>query len=182
VTDSRAEGVRVAYPLFHAGGGGSTPTSALQLYFRETDLKTAKALIRLWHSRLPRCGPACRVAYVAEFDGLFFAAATWERSKARLLPQTTCLELARLAVAPDAPRNTASRMLGWMVRDIRRQFPQCERLVSYQDLEAHTGCIYRAAGWVPTARVKFRSWKHHARPGRGPDQSTADKQRWEKSL
>jgi hypothetical protein len=179
---TRADGVRVAYPLFQAGGGGSTPTSALQLYFRETDLKTAKALVRLWHSRLPRCGPACRVAYVAEFDGLFFAAATWERPKARLLPQTTWLELARLAVAPDAPRNTASRMLGWMVRDIRRRFPAIVRLVSYQDVDVHTGSIYRAAGWAPTVRTKFTSWKHHLRPSRGPDQSTADKQRWEKSL
>jgi hypothetical protein len=182
---TRADGVRVAYPLFQGEGSGSTPTSALQLWFWQTDLKTARDLTKLWHSRLPRIDQrvAGWVCYSAEHECLFFAAAIWGLPISNGLPQDfSCLELRRLSIAPDAPRNTASRMLGWMVRDIRRRFPRCERLVSYQDVDVHTGSIYRAAGWVPTVRVKFTSWKHHLRPSRGPDQSTADKQRWEKTL
>jgi len=66
---------------------------------------------------------------------------------ARLLPQRTCLELQRFAIAPDALRNTASRMLAWMARDLRRRFPEVDRLITYQDRGSHAGTIYRAAGW-----------------------------------
>jgi hypothetical protein len=159
-----ADGVRLAYPLLQAGGGGSTPTSALQLFFRTVDLGTAKALNRLWHSRLPifgRC--ACRVAYVAEYDGLFYAVAIWTNPLARMLPQTAWMELNRMAVAPDAPRNTPSRMLGWMARDIRHRFPAVSRLISYQDCDSHSGTIYRASGWEAVRVGNPGPWCHGSR-------------------
>jgi hypothetical protein len=177
-----AESVRVAYPLFQAEGGGSSPTSALQLFFREVTLPTAKALNALWHSRLPRYGsPQCRIAYAAEYAGLFFAVAIWQRPLARRLPQYTWMELSRLAIAPDAPRNSASRMLAWMCRDVRRRFPEIEMAISYQDTEAHTGTIYRAAGWTATALGEGGEWSRPSRPTRKV-QSAALKQRWEKKL
>lgn len=175
---NRAESVRVAYPLFHAGGGGSTPTSALQLFFRVVDFKTARAMVRIWHSRLPKLtSPQCRIAYAAEFDGIFYATAIWCRPIARALPQYEWIELQRMAIAPDAPRNTASRMLAWMVRDIRQRFADVIRLVSYQDTEVHTGTIYRAAGWKPTVCHNFSDWTKSRH--RNKAQSTAAKQRWE---
>lgn len=180
----RAEGVRVAYPLFQAGGGGSTPTSALQLRFDPLDLRTAKQLVRLWHSRLPRFGGQVPggFGYGAEFDGLFYAVAVWSLPVARLLPNDgSCLELRRLAVGPDAPKNTASRMLGWMVRDIARRRPGVNRLVSYQDTEVHTGGIYRAAGWTAAALSQGDTWDRPNRHRR-QTQSDAPKVRWEKAL
>jgi hypothetical protein len=148
-----AEGVRVAHPLFQADGGGSIPTSALQLFFHRTDLKTARQLNQLWHSRLPVFGrPACRAAYVAEFDGLFYAVAIWTNPLARKLPQLEFLELNRMAIAPDAPKNTASRMMAWMARDVGKGFPDVTNLISYQELDYHSGIIYRASGWKATVR------------------------------
>jgi len=38
-------------------------------------------------------------------------------------------------------------MLGAMRRWVGRQMPDVPRLLSYQDVEVHTGTIYRAAGW-----------------------------------
>ncbi len=179
---TRAESVRVAYPLFQAEGGGSTPTSALQLQFREIDFRTAKALIRLWHSRLPRLtSPQCRVSYSAEHDGIFFAVAVWRNPIARNLPQYEWIELNRMAVAPDAPRNTPSRMLAWMARDIRKRFPDVTRLVSYQDTSVHTGGIYRGSGWTPTVLGIGDDWVRKNRTSK-ESQSTAPKQRWEKSI
>jgi hypothetical protein len=96
------------------------------------------------------------------------------------LPQLTWLELSRLAVAPDAPPNTASRMLGWMARDIRKRFPEVIRLVSYQAIDHHTGGIYRAAGWIPTLLNDGEPW--YGRPGRSKDTCPGPKQRWEKAI
>jgi hypothetical protein len=181
---TRAEGVRVAHPLFQAGGGGSTPTSALSLFFQAVDLPLAKQLNALWHSRQPRCGrPRCRVAYAAECDSVFFAVAIWTNPIARLLPQTEWVELNRMAVAPDAPRNTASRMLAWMARDLSRRFPEVRRLISYQDCAHHAGTIYRAAGWSPVPLAKGSPWVRDIGRGRfRRGQHVAHKVRWEKTL
>jgi hypothetical protein len=182
----RADSVRVAYPLFQAEGGGSTPTSALQLTIDTISFAEAKTLNRLWHSRLPRMGTGFIenqpfLCFGAEYGGLWYAAAIWSNPVARNLPQHEWLELRRLAVAPDAPRNTASRMLAVMTRLIRRLRPGVVRLVSYHDTEVHTGGIYRAAGWTATSVNRDGNWN---RPGRSrPEaQSVAAKQRWEKAL
>ncbi len=178
----RAEGVRVAQPLFQEAGDGSTPISALQLRCYVIDHGLAKQLNRLWHSRLPALtSPQCRIAYGAEYENLYYAVAVWCRPIARLLPQTTWLELQRLAIAPDAPRNTASRLLGWMARDIRKRFPDVVRLISYQDTEVHTGGIYLAAGWTAQPEGKFSPWDDGPR-ARNAAQSTANKVRWEKEV
>ncbi len=166
--DSRAEGVRDARSLFQETGGGSTPTSALQLRLEVIDFADAKALNRLWHSRLPRMGTGCVknqpfLCFGAQFDVRWYAAAIWSNPVARLLPQQTWLELRRLAIAPDAPRNTASRMLAIMAKLIRDLRPKVVKLISYQDTDVHTGAIYRAAGWVPTTVNQSGVWD---RPGR----------------
>lgn len=147
---TRAGGVRVAHPLFHAGGGGSTPTSALSLHFDGCTLPVAKDLVRLWHSQRPLFGsPRARACFTASYEGIFYAGAIWSNPAARLLPQFAWLELRRFAVAPDAPRNTASRMLAWMRRQLAAEFPEVEKLISYSDQAVHSGAIYKADGWHP---------------------------------
>ncbi len=178
----RAGSVRVAYPLFQTGGGGSIPTSALQLRFDKCDRDTMQVLNREWHSRLPKFKTAtpCTVYYSAEFDGLFYAVAAWSPPVARMLPNDW-MELRRLAIADDAPKNTATRMLGWMVRDIRKRYPNVPRLISYQDCEVHNGTIYKAAGWEATNIDSGGEW---SRPSRHREavQSGAAKRRWELDL
>lgn len=183
----RADGDRVTHPLFHAGEGGSTPTSALSLFFFPCDLGTFARLNKSWHSRLPLIGSTRgRVYYAAEYDHRMYAVALWSNPVARLLPQLEWLELRRFAIAPDAPKNTASRMLGWMVRDIRKRFPDVLRLISYQDCEAHTGTIYKAAGWHRAENYVSRKrglapttgWASRHRAGR-TDQAVSPRMRWE---
>ena len=180
----RAGDVRVAYPLFQEEGSGSIPTSALDLRFDTIALKRAIELNRTWHSRLPRIVASNivrttrHVCYSAECAGLFYAVAIWTSPVARLLPQATWLELRRLAIADDAPKNAATRMIGWMVRDIKKRFPIIERLVSYQDTAVHEGTIYRAAGWTATALNRDGEWNRPSRFREAAKAATA-KQRWE---
>ena len=182
----RADGVPVAHPLFQAERGGSIPTSALQLRFDRETVDVARELNALWHSVLPNIakqnikgGGPFHVCYSAEHDGGYYAAAIWSTPRAvnrmRWDPHEV-LELRRFAIAMQAPKNTASRMLGWMVRDIRRRFPSVCVLVSYQAEDNHVGTIYKASGWKPGPRTEFRPWTHK---GGSPTQSTSAKVRWE---
>lgn len=180
----RAGGVRVAHPLFQAEGDGSTPISALDLTVERISVEMACDLNRTWHSRLPKIEVSNvirnsdYVCYGAMHNGVAYAAAIWSSPVARLLNDRKTLELRRLAIAPDAPRNTASRMLAVMRRLVRQQMPHIDRLVSYQDTEVHTGGIYKASGWQAAATAKGRQWACPSRP-RDSVQSSADKVRWE---
>ena len=179
-----ADDAMVAFPLFQAEYGGSTPTSALQLRFARTTEERFVKLNALWHSRLPKVGSLhFRVCYAAEFGNQIYAVAAWSNPVARLLPQRSWMELRRFAIAPNAPRFTASRMLAWMRRDIAKRFPAVEKLISYQDLKVHTGTIYRASGWkeaqnfTPRARG-WIGWGNRPRKGR-TNQAVAPRMRWE---
>ena len=91
--------------------------------------------------------------------------------------------LRRLAIAPDAPKNTASRMLRVMRLLIVRRKPGLKKLISYQDLGVHTGTIYKAAGWKAVRQDRGGEW---ARPELGrhnrPAQAPTPKIRWEYKL
>lgn len=184
-----AESVRVARPLFQVEGSGSTPTSALSLFFGNTDRETFKRINLHLHSRLPKIGASQgRAFYSAEHDGVIYAVAMWSNPVARLLPQLEWLELRRLAISDDSPKNTASRFIAWMVRDIRKRFPDVVRLISYQDCEVHQGTIYKASGWHPAEGYKGRKrgWKAGSggggqRSGR-TNQAVSVRMRWELEL
>ena len=158
------EGSRVAHPLFLTEGGGSSPASTLQtsdLVFESCPKGHAVALVRLWHSRLPNCqdGP-WQYAFHARRGDITYAVALWNTPSGRCLPQHW-LELRRMACAPDAPKNTCSAFLGWMIRYFRKVSPEREKCISYQDTAVHQGTIYKAAGWIAEAtsnsRIRNRS-------------------------
>lgn len=174
------DGIRVVHPLFQAEGSGSTPTSPLQLHVGWTTVQVAIGLNELWHSRLPKFTypPEKCKALCAEFDGVFYAAAIWSPPVARMLNNTGRYELRRFAIAPDAPQNTASRMLRIMRVLIERKMPEVCTLISYQDTEVHTGAIYRAAGWRPVVASAGGEWVRKNRTS-GVAQSAAPKVRWE---
>jgi hypothetical protein len=146
-------------------------------------------LNKAWHSRLPEIGASqFRAIFGAECSGKYYAVAAWSNPVARLLPQMTWLELRRFAICDKAPKNTASRMLGWMVREIKRTLPEVVRLISYQDCDVHAGTIYKAAGWAPAAGYKGRrrGWAPGAGGGetrRGRlNQNVAPRMRWELAI
>ncbi len=185
--------VRVACPLFQAERSGSTPTSPLQFNIGKIDIKTAVKLNSLWHSRLPIFDTGCCQngwAYAAEFDGIYYAVGIWSNPVAAACPQKTWLELRRFAIAPDRPKNTASRMLRIMEKLIRKDFPLVVKLISYQDEDAHAGTIYKAAGWLAGMHHKGGSWNRpnakdsNGKPRIRPDlnAATGPKTRWEKDL
>lgn len=190
-----ADDVRVAYPLFQGESGGSTPTSALQLTIVEIPTSKAAFLNALWHSRLPKYETGfcltSKICFAAIHENIFFATAIWSAPVARLLLQQEWMELRRLAIAPDAPKNTASRMLAVMTRIIQKRFPEVKRLISYQDTQVHKGTIYKAAGWIIGKEHSGGSWNrpnsfntYNRKSRTRPDGNDAigPKIRWEKLI
>jgi len=151
-------------------------------------MRRAAQLNRQWHSVLPKTylanlnGNICKVAYAAEFEGVAYAVAIWTTPIAanRMADGWNALELRRLAIADDAPKNTASRMLAVMTRLIKAKWPQINRLVSYQAEKHHAGTIYKAAGWTNAATSDAKTW--HPGRLRAAQQTDSAKVRWEYTL
>jgi hypothetical protein len=137
----------------------------------------------LWHRTMPYIGlpGMCVPSFAASFANVYYAVALWSLPIAanRLKDGYECLELRRFAIAPDAPKNTASFMLSRMRKAIKGDMPEIKRLISYQDTGAHQGTIYKAAGWLATCKSEYVSWEHHSKRPGSMEQSTADKVRWE---
>ncbi len=175
------DSIRVVHPLFQTGNGGSIPTSALQLNIVKTSGEISKRFNKLWHSRLPEFNSNGILYFAAVYQNVYYAVAIWSNPVARLLPQDTWLELRRLAISPEAPKNTASRMIAIMTHLIKKSMPYITTLVSYQDTEVHSGTIYKASGWFIAARNESGVWDRPNRY-RPPAQSEAPKIRWQKEI
>jgi hypothetical protein len=168
--------------------GGLIPTSPLQFKFEVISAKAACELNAKWHSRFPdiHWSNVVRnkyyICYGAKFEGNYFAISIWSSPIARKLDASSILELRRMAINADCPKNTASRMLSWMRKDIQKRFPEIKKLISYQDTEAHNGTIYKASGWgLINTMTKQVDWSASGRK-RSKPQSPAPKVRWEYNL
>lgn len=166
------DSIRVVHPLFQAEGDGANPISPLQLTLNEAPAEIAVRLNKLWHSVLPEMnlqnlkGQKHSVCYTAEYKNRYYAVAMWTTPIAanRMKDGFDKLELRRLAIADDAPQNTASRMLKVMRALLKRKWPHIVSLVSYQAEDHHSGTIYKAAGWKVTNRAKHKPWPTRRNP------------------
>lgn len=140
----------------------------------------------IWHSRLPitNKGNMLRNPNVAFFGALYdlsyYAVAMWTTPVAanRMKNGKNILELRRLAIAPDAPRYTATWMISKMVKHIKNTMPHIWKLISYQDTDVHTGTIYAAANWTLETKSEYQAWSTSHRQRKSKVQSTAAKNRW----
>lgn len=190
MSEIRVDGATAAYSLFNqAREGGSIPTSTLQLFMEEISMRDACALNKRWHSMLPRtdlgnmlCGNMS-VAYAAGFEGRWYAVALFSQPIIYAVAKDgKTIELRRLAICKDAPKNTASRMLAVCCRLAKKKYPFLEKVVSYLAVDVHAGTIYRAAGWIPVGKIvpaRPRRERGSKQRATGPLQTTSAKQRWE---
>lgn len=160
-------------------------TSPKEMQILQIGVDQAMQYNELWHSRLPNTqkGNLTRnkhfIFYGAEYKDHCFASAIWTTPVAnnRLSENEIWLELRRLAIAPDAPKFTATWMIAKMVKEIRKKYPEITKLISYQDTDVHTGTIYAASNWIKDHQSKGHEWSSKSRY-RKPSQSIADKIRW----
>lgn len=146
-------------------------------------------LNELWHSRLPiiHWSNVVRnthyVCYAIYYGDLICGVGIWSSPVAqnRFKNGKEMLELRRLAIANNAPKNTATQSISFMQKDIKKNMPDIKLLISYQDTDVHTGTIYKASNWTMGAETPFIDWSTSKRK-RSTIQSNAPKIRWEYNL
>lgn len=187
--DIRDEGVLATHDFNQGREGGSIPTSSLQLKVVEVSVREAREFNRRWHSLLPRTdygnllAGRTSVAYAAIFDGIVYAVAIWSQPIARSIAANGhTIELRRMAISDDAPKNTASRMISIMRKLVKQKYPEITKAVSYLAIDVHSGTIYKASGWKPSGKIvdaRPQRVKGSRQRATGPLQTTSRKQRWE---
>lgn len=175
--------------LFQVDEGGAIPTSPHQLEIRKVSAKSACGLNEEWHSRLPKIDwsnvvrNVHYICFIAYYQNTPFGVGIWSTPVAgnRFKDGEKLLELRRLAISPNAPKNSATRMISVMTRLIRKELPDIIKLISYQDTEVHKGTIYKASNWVVGGESAGISWTNKNRE-RNKEQTLAKKVRWEYTL
>ena len=168
--------------------GVSIPTPPLQ--FRRIANKDGALLNARWHSVLPNIPVFhIQIAFGAFLGEECCGVSLWGRPVARTICDRGWLELRRMALSIEAPKNTASKMIGWMVRELRKLRPDIVKCISYQDTQHHKGTIYKASGWKAVdMKSSPVNWGGNAQTKTPPSRKRATKilkapkVRWEKDL
>jgi len=141
--------------LFQIEDGGASPTSPLQL----SDFKIFPCkwrdivnVLRDFHYRKTQIGGSLKYVFkVVSNDqvigGLAFGN-PWHPESYEEGGRWKCLELRRLCLIDDAPKNSESWAIGYCLRWLRK-FTDYNRILSYSDLgQGHIGTIYKASGFT----------------------------------
>lgn len=141
----------------------------------------ANELVTRWH-RHHKPVRSHRFAIGALVEGQPVGAAIVGNPRAPALQNGAIITFEVLRLVTDKTPHAASRLLGACWRSAAAMGVQ--RLVSYTRVDEFGTC-YRAAGWLPVARVDAEDWNHGNKAGRWlpglyePTTERIDRIRWE---
>ncbi|MBC7106845.1 MAG: hypothetical protein H5T97_13010 [Firmicutes bacterium] len=155
------------------------PPDARSLEVRPVPFRIARAFVERFHY-LGYAPWGARISLGVWHGDRLVGVMLFGRPSARLEDQRGTLELTRMVLLDECPRNSESRALGLAARWIRRRMPEIRRLISYADpARGHKGTVYLAAGWRFVGRTSGGRWSCPSRPGRR-DASPGPKLKFEK--
>lgn len=129
------------------------------------------------------CGPGSRLRLAVYFDGVIVGGMLWGRPVARALDQVRTMELTRMYLTDECPKNSESRCIAVATRIIRQRFPEVTTLIAYSDPKAgHDGTIYKAAGWEFAGMTEGRPWAQRPDGRKRKNRAVGSKMRWIKRL
>jgi len=142
------------------------PPGAKSLEVRPVQFRVARRFVQI-HHYLRYAPPGARACLGVWHGTRLMGVLMFGRPAARLEDQRHTLELTRMVLLDECPRNSESRALGLAARWIRRNMPEIHRLIAYADpARGHKGTIYRAAGWRYVGETEGRPWNRPGRPRR----------------
>lgn len=171
--------VKVALPLFQEVSGGAIPTSPHQLFFRPINYQTAIRMVKEYHY-LHRSAPVSW-SFGAYFDGRLVGVCTIGKPASHTLINGVAgkergkdvFELNRLWLDDICPKNSESRFLGWILK----QLPFGTILVSYADTAyGHEGIVYKATNWIRAGQsIPFKDYTFEGKDHRSVPKHLRDK-------
>lgn len=143
----------VEQDLFQNLGGGSIPTSPLQLFFREVNYLTATNFYKKWHY-LGETDFLSTINYGAYFNNILYGVISYGTPNAKNLKgywnsktQYGWWEIKRLAMSDIAPKFSESRFIGITIKILRKYF-YVKGIITLADTKVnHVGTIYKASGF-----------------------------------
>ena len=152
----RVGSVEAARPEYHRAGGGSTPTPALhKIVVRPVSHRVARKVVEREHYLHSLPGGTHLVLGVFfghRLMGVIALGAGPMNAHSIVdgaLPDD-CLTLTRLWLSDELPQNSESRVLGVVLRALRRD-TELKFLLTYADPGVgHVGTIYQATNWLYT--------------------------------
>ncbi|WP_051276525.1 XF1762 family protein [Desulfovirgula thermocuniculi] len=153
------------------------PPSVKHLEVRPVPYRTARAFVER-HHYLGYAPPGARACLGVWYGDRLVGTLMFGRPSARLEDQEHTMELTRMVLLNECPRNSESRVLALAAEWIRRNMPEIRRLISYADPgKGHRGTVYRAAGWRFVGRTAGGRWTRTGRPRK--DTATGPKLKFE---
>jgi hypothetical protein len=167
-------------PAHQPEDGGSNPTLSLHsLRVRQCNVEDIKPVIERVHYSHSIFGVTTDFCYAVEDHRLsppvggaiFGKPAAYNVAKKYGAEGLT--ELRRFVLIDECPRNSESRLIAFMLRDLKRK--GVKRVLSYADpAQGHGGTIYKALGFKYvglTAKRKHVMWKGKKYPDRNVHQT-----------
>jgi len=148
-----ADSIKVTRSLFQVGKGGAVPTSAHDLQLQVITRNLACECYRKWHylgDTLFLSSHDIGVFYNGELLGCISFGepnATDLKGYWNRHTQKGWLEIKRLALSPDCPKNSESRVIAISIRLLKKMLT-LKGIVTYADSGVgHVGTIYKASGF-----------------------------------
>ena len=148
-----ADSIVVERSLFQGTDGGSIPTSAHHFLVGQVSKDIAGGCYSMWHY-LGDTEFLSTINFGARVDNKILGAISFGSPNAKVLkgywtPETQdgWWEIKRLALSPELPKNSESKMIGISIR-LLRKIRKVVGIVTYADSGVgHVGTIYKASGF-----------------------------------
>lgn len=139
--------------LFPSLGGGSIPTSPLQLFVRQVNFETACNFYYKWHY-LGQTAFISTINYGAFFENICHGVISYGSPNAKKMAgyydentQDGWWEIKRLAMTDVAPHNSESRFIAISMKILKKSFSVVGVITLADTSVGHVGTIYRASGF-----------------------------------
>lgn len=143
-----------------SAGGGSIP--APPLHFSVCSLKDVSVFIKTYHYSKTH-HKVVVYAFSLMMSGVLAGACLFGMAAGNLKCMTVLnghdnprdyLELQRLVLLDEVPKNSESQFIGWCLRWLKKN-TTIKAIISFADpTYGHSGVIYRASNWIYTGRQK----------------------------
>ncbi len=162
----------VEHPTFQWEDGGSSPTLPLQIKDMKCypcNLKRVARIVEEWHYSKTVWGVNWTYCFEMRVGETQVGAAIVGQPATKSVADKhgglgNVLELRRFCCREDAPKNSESFFLGWMLRWLKKN-TEAATLLSFADtLQGHEGTIYKASNFQEVGRSKPETaWKHNGK-------------------